>query len=46
MKLLRRIIVIAVLTVVVLKLYLVNPTMALVIGAIGFAAVIVWIGET
>lgn len=40
-----RLVVIAVLAVFILKLYQANPTMALVLGGIGFAAVIMWIAE-
>jgi hypothetical protein len=45
MKLLVRAVVIGVLTVFVLKLYTVNSTMALVLGGIAFAGVIMWIAE-
>jgi hypothetical protein len=45
MKLLVRSLVIAALAIFILKLYTANPTMALVLGAIGFAGVIMWIAE-
>jgi hypothetical protein len=44
-KFLVRLVVIAVLAAFILKLYQGNPTMALVLGGIGFAAVIMWIAE-
>lgn len=40
-----RLVVIVVLAVFVLKLYRANPTMAFVLGGIGFSAVIMWIAE-
>jgi Kef-type K+ transport system membrane component KefB len=45
LKFLVRLAVIAVLAVFVLKMYRQDPTMALVLGGIGLAAIIMWITE-
>jgi Kef-type K+ transport system membrane component KefB len=44
-KFLVRLVVIAVLAVFILKMYRQDPTMALVLGGLGLAAVIMWITE-
>jgi hypothetical protein len=44
-KFLVRLVVIAVLVLFILKMYRQDPTMALVLGGLGFSAVIMWIAE-